>query len=147
MICPYCSSNIKDDSKFCPQCGAFVENNYSTGAKLNGAYSNSGTNNFGEEPVYSSQGPEPYQFSYDQPRQEYADGSYSGMAIAGFVLSFIFPLLGLIFSAVGLSQCKKGRRGKGLAIAGLVLSIIWLALQVAAICTGALSGVFDNYYY
>ena len=60
----------------------------------------------------------------------------SGMAVAGFVSSVIFccpvlsPLLGLIFSLVGLAQTKGGvRRGRGLAIAGLVIAILVVALQ------------------
>jgi hypothetical protein len=51
----------------------------------------------------------------------------SGMAIAGFVLSFFCGLLGLIFSCIGYSECKKGNgtvSGEGLAIAGIVISIV-----------------------
>ncbi len=64
----------------------------------------------------------------------------SGMAVAGFVSSIIFccpvlsPLLGLIFSLVGLSQTKGGvRRGRGLAIAGLIIAIVVIPLQGFAI--------------
>jgi hypothetical protein len=47
----------------------------------------------------------------------------NGFAVAGLVLS-ILPLLGLIFSILGLNRAGKvGGKGKGLAIAGLVLSI------------------------
>ncbi len=60
----------------------------------------------------------------------------SGMAIAGFVSSLIFccpvlsPLLGLIFSLVGLSHTKGGvRRGRGLAIAGLIIAIIMVPIH------------------
>lgn len=50
----------------------------------------------------------------------------NGMAIAGFVLSFFISPLGIIFSAIGLSQISKDSRqgGKGLAIAGLILGIL-----------------------
>jgi hypothetical protein len=53
----------------------------------------------------------------------------SGMAIAGFVLSFLCSLLGLIFSIIGLSQVNKSNGtlgGKGLAIAGIVISAIMM---------------------
>ena len=60
----------------------------------------------------------------------------SGMAVAGFVSSLIVccpvlsPLLGLIFSLVGLSQTKGGlRRGRGLAIAGLIIAIIMVPIH------------------
>ncbi len=60
----------------------------------------------------------------------------SAMAVAGFVSSLIVccpvlsPLLGLIFSLVGLSQTKGGvRRGRGLAIAGLIIAIIMVPIH------------------
>jgi hypothetical protein len=63
----------------------------------------------------------------------------SGMAITGFVLAFFCGVLGLIFSIIGLSECKKsnGRvTGEGLAMAGIIVSILstvvvivtWIAL-------------------
>jgi hypothetical protein len=57
--------------------------------------------------------------------------SSQGMAIAGFVCSIVFPLLGLIFSLIALSGMKKNRNdeGKGLATAGLIISIILLSLS------------------
>jgi hypothetical protein len=51
----------------------------------------------------------------------------SGMAIAGFVLSFFCGLLGLIFSCIGYSECKNSGgavTGQGLAIAGIIISIL-----------------------
>jgi hypothetical protein len=53
------------------------------------------------------------------------------MAILGLVFAFVFSPLGIVFSAIGLSQIKKRREdGRGLAIAGLVLSIVFLLLGV-----------------
>lgn len=84
------------------------------------------------------QGPPPgvhYYGGYPQAPVQYhspqAMGpSYNGMAIAGFVLSFLFPLLGLIFSLVALNGMKQNRNdeGKGLATAGLIISIVLLSL-------------------
>jgi hypothetical protein len=57
----------------------------------------------------------------------------SGMAIAGFVLSFFCGLLGLIFSCIGYSECKKSNgtvTGEGLAIAGIVISILGFLLSI-----------------
>ena len=81
-------------------------------------------------------GPPPGYAPYGAPAQP--QQGFSGMAIAGFVLSLIgaFPglwfwvlqipgYLGTIFSIVGLKQTKAtGKRGRGLAIAGLVIGII-----------------------
>jgi len=48
----------------------------------------------------------------------------NGFAVAGFVLSLL-PLLGLIFSILGLVRAGKvGGKFKGLAIAGIVLSVV-----------------------
>lgn len=68
--------------------------------------------------------PGPGQYpGYGQPQMR--SQKTNGMAIAGFVLSFFCGLLGLIFSAVALSQIgKTGEGGKGLAIAGIVISVV-----------------------
>jgi hypothetical protein len=51
------------------------------------------------------------------------------MAILGLVFAFLFQPLGIIFSAIGLSQIKKTReKGRGLALTGLILSIVFLIL-------------------
>lgn len=53
----------------------------------------------------------------------------SGMAIAGLVCAFLFPLLGLIFSIIGISQTKDNKKsGRVLAIIGLVVSILGMLL-------------------
>jgi hypothetical protein len=56
----------------------------------------------------------------------------NGMAIAGFVLSFFIPLLGIIFSAIALGQIRRrGGRGRGLATAGLIISLATILLVIA----------------
>lgn len=72
-------------------------------------------------------------------------GSVNGFAIAGLVLGIIslplcfcclglpFNVLGLIFSAIALSQIKQQPQiysGKGLALSGLICSIISLVLGI-----------------
>ncbi len=53
-------------------------------------------------------------------------GPIPGLVIAGFVCAFVFPLLGIIFSAVGLSQAVRDQtRGEKMAVAGIVISIGW----------------------
>jgi hypothetical protein len=78
------------------------------------------------------------------------------LGIIGLVFSFIpligviaWPLviLGLIFSAIGLSKASKGRAtNKGLAIAGLVVSIVGLVICIlqAAIWGKAIDDVNDE---
>ena len=109
------------------------------------------------------QGPEPQQ-GYPQPNYAYqgqpisyqgpahGDGyggygygappgsSQSGMAIAGFVCSLVFPLLGLIFSWIALAGMKRtgNEESKGFAVAGLVISIVFLSLTLLY-CVGVLT--------
>jgi hypothetical protein len=70
---------------------------------------------------------------------------FNGLAIAGFasavvgifLLPVVFSSVGLVLSAIALSQIKKKNQGgKGLAIAGLVAGIVgaaWAVLVLAAI--------------
>jgi len=51
-------------------------------------------------------------------------------AIIGFILSFLFPPMGLILSIIGLCKVKKYQHGKGFAIAGIVISIIMIVLII-----------------
>lgn len=56
--------------------------------------------------------------------------SSNGMAIAGFVLSFFIPLLGLIFSILGLKRSKETNNGKGLSTAGIIISCITMVITI-----------------
>ena len=81
---------------------------------------------------------------YVQPYRPYGmpmNNRMNGYAIAGFVLSCValvlmcvFPplsILGIVFSALGLSQIKKSfQRGKGLAVAGLTIGIMTTVFSV-----------------
>jgi len=80
--------------------------------------------------------PAPQQDAFDAEMMPAGPAPMSIMAVVGFVSSLMVccpvlsPLLGLIFSLVGLSQTKGGvRRGRGLAIAGLIISIVVIPLQ------------------
>ena len=57
--------------------------------------------------------------------------SWNGMAIAGFVLSFFFAVVGLILSIIAYRQTKQtGEKGKELALAGIIISAVELAGSV-----------------
>jgi hypothetical protein len=56
------------------------------------------------------------------------------MAILGLVFAFVISPLGIVFSAIGLSQIKKRREnGRGIALAGLILGIVFTLLGVLAL--------------
>ena len=53
---------------------------------------------------------------------------WSGLAIAGFIVSFFNGIAGLIMSIIGLKRARSsGANGKKLAIAGIVISAVRLA--------------------
>lgn len=72
----------------------------------------------------------------------------NGMATAGFVLSFFVPLLGLIFSILGLKKVKETNTGKGLSTAGIIISSITLFITLIMIIVSAatFNGIKDSYY-
>jgi hypothetical protein len=54
--------------------------------------------------------------------------STNAFAIVGFVTSIVFAPLGIIFSAIALSQIRRsGEKGQGFAIAGLTIGIVLTA--------------------
>ena len=55
----------------------------------------------------------------------------NGMAIAGFVLSFLIPILGLIFGIIGNNRADEGASGKGLSVAAITISIIMMVISFA----------------
>jgi hypothetical protein len=73
----------------------------------------------------------------------------NGMAIAGFVtaLACCSPV-GIILSAIGLSQISKdpSQKGKGLATAGLIIGIISLIFSIIYYVVVIAATVSDSYY-
>ena len=77
----------------------------------------------------------------------------NNMAVTGLVMGCLslvccqpLGILGIIFSALALSQLKNtpGQSGRGLAIAGLALSILGLVFVGLLAAFGAFSGVFQQ---
>ena len=74
----------------------------------------------------------------------------NGLAIAGFVtaLACCSPV-GIILSAIGLSQIGKdpSQKGKGLATAGLIIGIVSLIASIFYYIFIFSSGFLDSYDY
>ena len=76
-----------------------------------------------------------------QPHPPFAGGfppvaPFNGLAIAGFVCSFLCSLVGLVLSAVAYGQVKNsngGQRGGGLALAGIIISIVGMFFGILSV--------------
>ena len=66
------------------------------------------------------------------------DSSLSPLSIAGFVLAFIIPLIGLIVSIVARNNAvsEDDKKSAGFAKAGIVVSAIFIAIYVLLIFIG-----------
>jgi hypothetical protein len=123
MNCPTCGATNQPNAAFCSQCATNLLVPPGTPPPPN-------PNMYGAPNPYAN----PYAAPYQDPSL-YAPlpTRTSGMAIAGFVLSFFCSLLGLIFSCIGYSECKKSNgqvTGEGLAIAGIIISILGFLLSI-----------------
>ena len=104
--CTKCGNSLEDNAAFCTKCGS----------------------------------PQGY-VNYNKNYNNYNQGNYSynnqqvnrtnGYALAGFILSFFFFMIALIFSIIGYSQSKKmNGEGKGLAIAGIIICSVRIAIVI-----------------
>lgn len=120
MKCEYCGRRVGENYKFCPDCGAKL----TADAEVEVKKPEKLEEKVVEQPAQVDSG--------FQPQKK------SGFSIAGFILSLCpiltgylaipCAILALVFSAIAISQCKKGTGGKyGLALAGLIISIIILS--------------------
>ena len=128
MNCPNCGNAVADGAPACATCG--------TQAMTGGPppiYGGQPQQPFGQPPPYAppGYGVPPYAAPPVQIRQ-------SGMAIAGFVLSFFCGPLGLIFSIIGYNECKSSGgtvTGEGLAVAGICISIVSMLIGIAMVAS------------
>lgn len=122
MFCNKCGNPIQDDDRFCPFCGS-----------MNTQAKNNPTDPFGypvAQPPYAAQQPQ------QQQQQNFSQqvSSSNTYALVGFILSFIFPLLGLIFSIMGLQEAnKKNGDRKGFAIAGIIISAVSMIITLIVV--------------
>lgn len=67
-----------------------------------------------------------------QPQTQPAVDSYSGLSIAGFILSFLESLVGLILCIVAYNEAKKtgSQKSLGLARAGIIISAVLMGVAV-----------------
>lgn len=141
MNCPKCSAPVAQGAAFCAACGfnlavASSSPSYPPPPQAHPpappqAYPAPPFQAYPVPPFSPPAGFAPQGFVQATPRS-------SGMAIAGFVLSFFCGLLGLIFSIIGYNECKKSNgmlTGEGLALAGIIISSV--SILIGFIMLGA----------
>lgn len=108
-LCEHCGFETTETEKnFCPNCGAQLVNDTSV-------------NQVSVQPAVQQ----------NQQVVQLQSKKTNAMCIAGFIFSFIFAIIGLILSIIGMTQAKKkNENGRGFAIAGIIISIINIILGV-----------------
>lgn len=119
MYCRYCGKEV-GDAAWCPYCGAKQQPDNAQQQQTE----NNTSSNYESQNAWGEQ----INLSTPAPRT-------NGFAVAGLILAFFSPLLGLIFSCIGLSKAREYGSGKGLAIAGIVVSILSIIFSIIATLT------------
>ena len=111
MFCSRCGRAVRSDANECPACGWYLRGD----SQENYYRENSQENYYGGNPYVH----------YPRYKEK------NGIAIAGFICSFISPLLGWIFGGIGLSRAdQRNGKGEGLSIAALVISTIMFVINI-----------------
>ena len=142
MFCRQCGTQLSDDSKFCYKCGTpthlaeqkdqiTAKDDYDPFAPL-------------VSPTANNPTPQQQQQQTQQqntPTSATDEGIYG---LVGFILAFFMPIVGLIFSIIGMTK----KKNNGLATAGFILSIVFtvIAIIVIAIAIENTSTTYPYYY-
>jgi len=75
------------------------------------------------------------------PTEAYVNSRSNGMAIAGFIFSFLIPLFGWIFGGIGLKRSKElNGKGRGLSIAAIVISTLDVLVSIIVVIATVING-------
>jgi len=132
MFCKKCGKEIKDDTIYCPNCGEKVGSTYDRDS-VEHPYTDHEVHPNGSQVYSNSSG----------------NKTYDNFAIAGFVLSFFIPILGLIFSCIAYSNIKKTGNGSkaGLAQAGIIISVIVIGIHMFISFLAQMNNMFTSQDY
>ena len=145
MFCPRCGFNNVDTANYCGGCALVLTAPRPQAGPSSAAAPSSAGAPSATPPPPAAGPPRPVPFGAPQggwgqaspqalsPGPAVVAPHWSGMAIAGFVISFFCGVLGLVFSILGYRECREGEgrvQGAGLAIAGMVISVLMLLYYV-----------------
>ena len=153
MFCKSCGASLPDGAKFCTACGAPVIPDAPV-LTPDPAPTRA-------EPILDM--PEPTAPVYAAPEaivpQNIVD-SILTWGIVGLVCSFVFSILGIVFSAIAMSKSKRclneygylpqqAKTGRTCGIVGLVLGIIFTVIGILALIVviAAMAYGISNYSY
>lgn len=136
MYCPFCGKELTSTGDLCEHCGALLPEMNAPQAQAQPTQLPATKicrvcrNEIPQRSIYC---PICHQKIKGDPVPYAATSApqKNGMAVAGFVCSFISPLLGWIFGGIGLNRSKqRGGKGKGLSIAALVIASAMFILNL-----------------
>ena len=135
MFCNFCGKEVDEGTQTCPHCGANLKADTPATADPVKEEQVAEAASAATEPVKVTPPPAPAPKPAPAPAPKpqapaQQELQPNGMALAGFILAFFFPYVGIILSIVGLVRCKKGYNRKGLAIAGIILSALSIFMNI-----------------
>ena len=146
-FCPNCGNILNDNTTMCPKCGMQITqsnmtnsmNNMNTSGSMNTintmntASSSNTVNSMNNMNALGSMNTMNTTNTMNTMNTAPSSDGENNIAIAGFILSFIIPIIGLILSIIGLKKSKETNNGRGLSIAGIVISTIFTIISIIAI--------------
>ena len=158
-FCPNCGNILNDNTTMCPKCGMQITqsnmtnsmNNMNTSGSMNTintmntapssntVNSMNNMNTSGSMNTMNTMNTPPStntvnsMTTMNTMNTAPSSNGENNIAIAGFILSFIIPIIGLILSIIGLKKSKETNNGRGLSIAGIVISTIFTIISIIAI--------------
>lgn len=146
-FCPNCGNILNDNTTMCPKCGMQITqsnmtnsmNNMNTSGSMNTintmntAPSSNTVNSMNNMNALGSMNTMNTTNTMNTMNTASSSNGENNIAIAGFILSFIIPIIGLILSIIGLKKSKETNNGRGLSIAGIVISTIFTIISIIAI--------------
>lgn len=149
-FCPNCGNILNDNTTMCPKCGMQITqsnmtnsmNNMNTSGSMNtintmntppSSNTVNSMNNMNALGSMNTMNTTNTMNTMNTMNTASSSNGENNIAIAGFILSFIIPIIGLILSIIGLKKSKETNNGRGLSIAGIVISTIFTIISIIAI--------------